>query len=475
MSKLYKAIFVAVLCVAMSISAVGAGIKCSTWARESVASAAEKGFVPSSLLAKANEPITRKEMCSLIMQFYRVYTGTDYKSTAKSKFTDEQSNDVVTAVELGLFSGVSKNEFEPNEKVTREQMATVMARLFNKVNIRLTPDSASDEVFKDNAKISDWAKPSVALLKKNGIVNGDSNGYFNPKAITTTEQVIAVLMQTQAEFSQSTTGEQAVKVGNVTISLGETLIKVLSKLGEPSRIDQNEFGTQRYVFANKYENFVMVGIKDNKVVEIYTNAASLGYEAITSKATYGTMKFDKYKTYSSEKAVYQTDKYVFTVFFDSLDSQKVDAVYLRSSDLTQVSNFYSTNNEAYVEMELFDIINASRVKNGLPAYSRNNYSDVVAKAHSTEMQSLFRSDYNSRKGLTPFQRMDKAGIKYSLAAENIFTDTSGDAIEIYGWWMSNVSTRSNILSADFTDIGIGCVGSSYKKIFYTTADMFEAE
>ncbi|MDD3571061.1 MAG: S-layer homology domain-containing protein, partial [Lachnospiraceae bacterium] len=313
MSKLYKAIFVFALSVTMSVSAVGADIKCSTWAREAVTSASEKGFVPSSLLSKANEPITRKEMCSLIMQFYRVHTGTDYKSNAKSKFTDEQSNDVVSAVELGLFSGVSSSKFEPNTKVTREQMATVMARLFNKVNIKLTPDSTSDEVFKDNAKISNWAKPSVALLKKNGIVNGDSSGYFNPKAITTTEQVIAVLMQTQATFSQSTTGEQAVKIGNVTISLGENLITVLNKLGEPSRIDKNEFGAQRYVFAKNYDDFVMVGIRDNKVVDIYTNASSLGYGAITPKTTYGTMKFDKYKTYSSEKEVYQTDKYVFTV------------------------------------------------------------------------------------------------------------------------------------------------------------------
>ncbi|MEA5085487.1 MAG: S-layer homology domain-containing protein [Lachnospiraceae bacterium] len=475
MSKLYKAIFVVALCIAMVTSALGADIKSSPWAIEAVKSAAENGFVPTSLLSKANEAITRKEMCSLIMQFYRVYTGTDYKSKAKSQFIDEQSTDVVTAVELGLFSGMSDSEFEPNEKVTREQMAAVMARLFNKVNIKLTPNSPSDEVFKDNSKISDWAKPSVALLKKNSIINGDSNGYFNPKAITTTEQVIAVLMQTQDTFSQSTTGAQAVRVDNVTINLGENLITVLSKLGEPTRIDKNEFGTQRYVFANNYKNFVMVGIRDSKVVEIYTNAAGLGYGTITSKTTYGTMKFDKYKTYSSEKAVYQTDKYIFTVFFDSLDSQRVDAVYLRSSDLTQVNNFYGVDYEAYVEGELFDIINSSRVKNGLEAYSRSSYSDVVAKAHSTEMQSVLRSDYNSIKGLTPFQRMDKAGIKYSLAAENIFTENSGDAIEIYGWWMSNVSTRSNLLSDNFTHIGIGCVGSSYKKIFFTTADMFAAE
>ncbi|MGE4213574.1 MAG: S-layer homology domain-containing protein [Anaerotignaceae bacterium] len=475
MSKLYKAMFVLVLCFAMATSVMGADIKCSAWATEAVTSAEEKGFVPSSLLLKANEPITRKEMCSLIMQFYRVYTGNDYKSLAKSQFTDEKSSDVVTAVELGLFSGVSNNIFAPNDKLTREQMATVMVRLFNKVDIKLTQNSDSDEVFNDNAKIADWAKASVALLKKNGIINGDSNGYFNPKAITTTEQVIAVLMQTQSTSSQSPTGAQAVKVGNVTINLGENLITVLNKLGEPSRIDQNEFGTQRYVFASNYERFVMVGISNNKVVEIYTNSASLGYGTITSKTTYGTIKFDKYKTYSSEKAVYQTDKYVFTVFFDSLDNQKVDAIYLRESDLTQVNDFYGTGYEAYVEKELFDIINASRVKNGLVEYKRNGYSDVVAKAHSAEMKSFLRSDYNSIKGLTPFQRMDKAGIKYSLAAENIFAETSGDAIEIYGWWMSNVSTRSNLLSDDFTDIGIGCVGASYKKVFFTTADMFAGE
>ena len=99
----------------------------------------------------------------------------------------------------------------------------------------------------------------------------------------------------------------------------------------------------------------------------------------------------------------------------------------------------------------------------------------LQKPHSTEMKSILRSDYNSIKGLTPFQRMDKAGIKYTLAAENIFAEASGGAVEIYGWWMSNVSTRSNLLNNDFTQIGIGCVGAGYKQLFYTTADIFSLE
>lgn len=475
MSKFYKTIFVMAVCFATTVSVIGADIKCSPWAMDAVTNAMEKGFVPEDLLTKGSEPITRLEMCRLIMQFYRAYTGSDYKSSAKSQFSDEKSGDVVTAVELGLFSGISQDKFAPNEKVTREQMATVMARLFNKVEINLTPSLPTDAIFKDDATISDWAKTSVALLKKNSILNGDSKGYFNPKAITTTEQVIAVMMQTQSISSKTATGAQGVRIGNVNISLGENLVAVLNDLGQPSRIDLSGFGTQRYVFANNYENFVIVGIKDNRVVEIYTNAESLGYDAITSKTTYKAMKFNAYKSYSSEKAVYQADKYMFTVYFDSLNNQRVDAIYLRSSDLIQGSDFYDTTYEAYVENELFDMINASRVKNGLSPYKRNIYSDVVAKAHSAEMKSFLRSDYNSIKGLTPFQRMDKAGIKYTLAAENIFADSTGDAIEIYGWWMSNVATRSNLLSDDFTNIGIGCVGASYKDVFYTTADMFTVE
>ena len=390
MSKLYKAITVLVICFATVTSTFGADIKCSPWAAEAVTSAAEKGYVPEALLSKANEPISRKEMCSLIMQFYRAYTGSDYISSAKSPFTDEKSSDVVTAVELGLFSGVSSNIFQPNEKVTREQMTAVMARLFNKVDIKLNLSSAADPVFKDNEKISDWAKQSVAILKKNGIVNGDSNGYFNPKAITTTEQVISVLMQTQSTSPTDTTGAQAVQVGNVTLTLGENLVAVLNDLGEPSRIDLNEFGSQRYVFANDYNKFVMVSISNNRVVDIYTNAAGLGYGTITSKSTYHTMKFNNFKSYSSEKAVYQGDKYILTVFFDSLNDQRVDAIYLRNSDLTQVSNFYDTSYEAYVEKELFDIINASRVKNGLTAYQRSSYSDVVAKATFYRNEKYFK-------------------------------------------------------------------------------------
>jgi|GEM_PF-5553559 Uncharacterized protein with SCP/PR1 domains len=470
MNKFYKAILVMVVCVTTGTSVMGAGIKCSGWATEAVTSAAENGFVPESLLSKANEPITRREMCSLIMQYYRVYTGDNYISSAESQFMDEKSNEVVTAVELGLFSGVSTKMFMPNEKVTREQMAAVMARLFNKIGLELIQSTDADSVFNDNAKIGDWAKASVALLKKNGIINGDNKGYFNPKGITTIEQVIAVLMQTQPS-----TGEQSVMVGDLSVSLGENVARVVREFGQPTRIDKNKFGTQRYIYANNYEKFFMVGISNDKVVEIYTNAASLGYCTITSKTTYDTMNFDNYKTYSWEKAVYEDDKYVLTVFFDCMDNRKVDAIYLRSSGLTEVSDFYGTGSEAYVESELVDIINASRVKMGMLAFKRNSDADVVAKAHSDEMMSFLRSDYNSIRGLTPFQRMDEAGIKYGLAAENIFTEASGDAIEIYGWWISNVATRSNLLSKNFTDIGIGSVGSSKRKIFYTTADMFSVE
>ena len=119
------------------------------------------------------------------------------------------------------------------------------------------------------------------------------------------------------------------------------------------------------------------------------------------------------------------------------------------------------------------MINSARVKHGLPVLIRNSASDGVAKEHSNEMNTLAKGSYTSKNGLTPFARMTNAGINFTMAAENICTTATGDAINIYGWFMNNISTRSNIVSDDFNEIGIGCSASKVLNRFYTTTDLFK--
>lgn len=47
--------------------------------------------------------------------------------------------------------------------------------------------------YKDENKISSWAKESVEKVTKLGIMNGDTNGNFNPKANITREEVAVIV------------------------------------------------------------------------------------------------------------------------------------------------------------------------------------------------------------------------------------------------------------------------------------------
>ena len=60
------------------------------------------------------------------------------------------------AVEKGIINGISEREFAPDDEVTREQIAAMMTRYANAMEISLP--AADETVFADDAEIADYAK-----------------------------------------------------------------------------------------------------------------------------------------------------------------------------------------------------------------------------------------------------------------------------------------------------------------------------
>ena len=95
------------------------------------------------------------------------------------------------AVEKGITKGISNDRFAPNNKISRQDMATMMLRYAQAMNIQLpTVDKAP---FADDADIADYAKEAVYTLKAAGIINGKGGNQFDPKGSTTRAEVAAVL------------------------------------------------------------------------------------------------------------------------------------------------------------------------------------------------------------------------------------------------------------------------------------------
>lgn len=105
----------------------------------------------------------------------------------ENPFKDTSDTDILKAYNSGIVFGISKTAFEPNSLLNREQAATMLSRTINAVYPDIVIDATGSTSFADDEKISDWAKPNVYFMSKNGIIGGIGNNIFGPKNITSAE------------------------------------------------------------------------------------------------------------------------------------------------------------------------------------------------------------------------------------------------------------------------------------------------
>lgn len=95
------------------------------------------------------------------------------------------------AVDNNLVNGMGNNIFAPNQAITREEMAVILA---NYVKMLGNEVNAQPIGFKDEEKISTWAKESVKVVQSFGLIQGKEDNSFDPKA-TSTRAEVAIIIQ----------------------------------------------------------------------------------------------------------------------------------------------------------------------------------------------------------------------------------------------------------------------------------------
>ncbi len=160
----------------------------ASWAKNDVDEAYDLGFVQGYNGAfHPDAPITRSAFTKLLVTMLGLTPEKHYESI----FSDVSKQDwftpyVLTAYEYGLITG-SGGAFHPNNNITREEMAVIIARAF--------PLSQSSHMsFSDRFTISSWATDSVASVYHNGIITG-YDGKFHPKDTATRQMATVILMR----------------------------------------------------------------------------------------------------------------------------------------------------------------------------------------------------------------------------------------------------------------------------------------
>ena len=167
------------------------------WAREYVDAAAAAGWVSGvgNGLFAPDDALTRGMFVTVLGQLAQIdedaYPGTSFNDVEIGRW---YAPFVEWAAQHDVVSGTGNGRFEPNAPITREQMASIVARYVQSTGATL-PTITDPVVFKDMDAVSGWALEGVELMRTTGIISGDEKGYFNPLGQATRAQAATVFTQ----------------------------------------------------------------------------------------------------------------------------------------------------------------------------------------------------------------------------------------------------------------------------------------
>ena len=119
-----------------------------------------------------------------------------------------------------------------------------------------------------------------------------------------------------------------------------------------------------------------------------------------------------------------------------------------------------------LEAEVVRLINIERTNRGLPALTTNWELSRVARYKSQDMIDKNYFSHTSPTYGSPFTMMQNFGLKFSAAAENIAYGQRTPQ-EVVNAWMNSSGHRANILSASYTQTGVGAAKKADGTLYWT--------
>lgn len=107
---------------------------------------------------------------------------------------------IAWAAEVGVVTGYKSGgeptgEFGPDDLVTREQLAVMMARYAAWAGVDVVADTSALATFPDAGKVSDYAEDAMAWCVSEGIITGISGTYLEPQGDATRAQMATMAMR----------------------------------------------------------------------------------------------------------------------------------------------------------------------------------------------------------------------------------------------------------------------------------------
>ncbi|MDM5333122.1 carboxypeptidase regulatory-like domain-containing protein [Ureibacillus composti] len=177
----------------------------NSWAKVYVESLASRNIVSGKSVDRfaPNDSITRAQFALILTNILNLPTE-EYEGRFKDvpKSMDWAVYGIEAAARAGIVAG-SNGKFNPNDKITRQQMATMIVRAIEYVDPTIIDGVQNDVKFADEASIYDYAKENVQIVAGLGIVKGREVGgqqLFAPKENATRAQAATMLYNLLEQF-----------------------------------------------------------------------------------------------------------------------------------------------------------------------------------------------------------------------------------------------------------------------------------
>lgn len=172
----------------------------SKWAATELTEADKLGLIPDILQgADMTKPITREEFAELAVLLYEKTTNEKSTPVSPNPFSDTTNPQILKAFKLGITTGTSATTFSPEVLINREQCAAMLFRTIQAMepNGNYSVEGVKD--FPDQKDIAKYAIPATKYMSSIGIVTGNGQGNFMPKAITTAQKAASYGMATREQ------------------------------------------------------------------------------------------------------------------------------------------------------------------------------------------------------------------------------------------------------------------------------------
>ncbi len=212
------------------------------WATASINYGVANGFIKGYTdgTFKPDNPVTRAEFSKMLNVAFGI-SNTQAVNFSDVPASEWYSAEVRKAVAAGYISGYEDNTFRPNNKITRQEAAFMIA---NVIPTSGTTPSLAGLV--DNANIADWARAAVTKVYAKGYMKGDNKNMYNPvKSLTRAEAatILSNIVSKETIVSDDTTISTNGKVLSDTIYANDLTISKSLGTGSVELRDSMVLGT----------------------------------------------------------------------------------------------------------------------------------------------------------------------------------------------------------------------------------------